>query len=1082
MLLPAMIMLLLLAAATAVDVDVTTVRCEATKDGGVGLDLSGYPQESRSNRGGSSAVQVKTYQEAAIFAFDLVALQGRRVLNATLHVHMSPGRLIVADVCTIAAIGWPEGTGTGRDDAAAGESSYAWMQAPGAAAPSGGNYWGGYVGSSFGDVTFANGGSLCSYAHHTNVSRGPGSWTAIRVAPALVEAMALDQDGLVLCDSSQLHNNTAVNTRKQSGAKPWLEVAVATSADSAASRPAAPPPLGPLGSSVSDRWNGEALVQWTQPEGSTFGYDVRWSISSAATPFNAETFDTQSEAIVVPRAQIPRPPPTGAAVGVPVRLWLQDLPPGQKVIVGVRPYTYGLPRNATAPSFLMLDLPPARGLETFVPSAWPAVLQKSAMPAIPQLVRIWAAEEYVKASPVTGNQIGRHYGDSRHTDDSWKDGNTVFGAAPGEKQASSSALLLRAARGEVVQAQIFVDNLQSTGSLRVSRIVFKAVGPSWDSSGLGAPKVARLWYAAAPDGEMYSSAVVPLETDQGVFGGPGITIPASDNIVRGQRNQGLWLSLFVPTTVAAGTYSAQLVFSVAGGTDAVPAWRADQEVVVPLSLTVVPISLPAAFSFALDLNSYSDSISENCGAGVSAVQCELVTQQLAHGHRHTANSLPYGQTGKLDAPFAPPLTGAGANIAVKSWNAFDARLGKFFDGTAFTPAHGYDSKTMPGGGVPLTDFYLPIFEGYPAKLSSAYQPAAVFDLFKSNRTAFTQQFRMMGAADPADAAVSPSYPEAFVAIVAQFKRHFEQRGWNRTKYQIYLNNKPNWSPNTGVWSLDEPVDFLDFVGLGYFMDLFRMGLGLPASPAFAGIQPPARVSAAPADDAKGGLAFDTRIDVSTRFVQHKGALNGGRISLADINGKVYESSAALIARRARQDNTTLWWYGADGSEGAGENERMEGVAGMLLAQWSRGCDGGLPWWESNGGGGKTNISALAITVRGTQWAGYAGAPLPSVRLKVALAGQQLMEALNALSAAPGWSRPAVARAVCAYSLETSSGGAPCATAVGGFGGLDLNALNYSSFSTEQLSTMRLRVFSTLLATSSMSSLSHKLRPPVPPLN
>ena len=48
---------------------------------------------------------------------------------------------------------------------------------------------------------------------------------------------------------------------------------------------------------------------------------------------------------------------------------------------------------------------------------------------------------------------------------------------------------------------------------------------------------------------------------------------------------------------------------------------------------------------------------------------------------------------------------------------------------------------------------------------------------------------------------------------------------------------------------------------------------------------------------------------------------------------------------------------------------MEGVAGMLLAQWSRGCDGGLPWWESDSSGGKVNLSALAIVVRGTQWNG-----------------------------------------------------------------------------------------------------------------
>lgn len=64
--------------------------------------------------------------------------------------------------------------------------------------------------------------------------------------------------------------------------------------------------------------------------------------------------------------------------------------------------------------------------------------------------------------------------------------------------------------------------------------------------------------------------------------------------------------------------------------------------------------------------------------------------------------------------------------------------------------------------------------------------------------------------------------------------------------------------------------------------------------------------------------------------------------------------------RGRELNTTLWWYGADGSEGAAEDGRMEGIGGMLLAQWSRGCDGGLPWWESNGPDGKDKLGPLAV--------------------------------------------------------------------------------------------------------------------------
>ena len=49
------------------------IRCESVKDTGFGLDFSSYPQESASNRGASSSVQVKTYQEAFAASFDLSA-------------------------------------------------------------------------------------------------------------------------------------------------------------------------------------------------------------------------------------------------------------------------------------------------------------------------------------------------------------------------------------------------------------------------------------------------------------------------------------------------------------------------------------------------------------------------------------------------------------------------------------------------------------------------------------------------------------------------------------------------------------------------------------------------------------------------------------------------------------------------------------------------------------------------------------------------------------------------------------------------------------------------------------------------
>jgi hypothetical protein len=613
------------------------------------------------------------------------------------------------------------------------------------------NYWAGYIGSTLGDVTFANGGSFCSYAHHTAISHDADGWTSIVISPTVVEAMMLDQGGLVLCDSSQLHNNLDVHTRQQSNYKPWLEVTVADKAPDVSSACASPPVTLTVAKTSGGRtrdsgataesssvplWNGEAILEWVEPPGSSvFGYDVRWSTNTDS--FTPATFDTDPNAVTVPRATIPRP---SSAPGNTVRMWLQDLPVGQKVKVGVRPYVYGLARNATLAAFTLLNVAPARDMERFDASRWP-LLEPAPMPTIPKLARVWAAEEYVKVSSVTGNLIGTHYNDKTHKDDGWKVGNTVFGVvasssssnnttnnnnnssssssrnsgrqrialptpSPPPPPSAVAGLVLRAARGEVVQAQMFVENLQLADAvLRVSNVTFVCDDDNgshngWTGSGLGTPKLARLWYArsAVDVGAMYSSVVVPLDADADVFGGPGFSVPSKDNVVHDQRNQGLWFSLFVPTTVKAGSYSARIEFSIvspavdanrsasSSGTNssnsngnsnnssnstrtsrttnnssnnsnitpnndpfaAPPEQGQDSSIVlsVPLSLAVVDTELPSAPTFALDLNSYSDSIAENCGNNVSATHCELLTHQLAHAHRHTANTLPYDQDGR----------------------------------------------------------------------------------------------------------------------------------------------------------------------------------------------------------------------------------------------------------------------------------------------------------------------------------------------------------------------------------------------------------------------------------------------------
>ena len=150
---------------------------------------------------------------------------------------------------------------------------------------------------------------------------------------------------------------------------------------------------------------------------------------------------------------------------------------------------------------------------------------------------------------------------------------------------------------------------------------------------------------------------------------------------------------------------------------------------------------------------------------------------------------------------------------------------------------------FPGAGVPVSDFYLPFFEDYPGSIDSdqslraVYRPPGMFDLFTSNKTAFTEGFKLMAGVangDDSDAAVPAAYADAFVAVVAQFKAHVQNKQWNRTQYQLYLKTSHLSDQTLGV-EFDEPVDFLKF--FGKYADRLIWS-GLPASvPSLTSIAP-----------------------------------------------------------------------------------------------------------------------------------------------------------------------------------------------------------------------------------------------------
>jgi hypothetical protein len=113
---------------------------------------------------------------------------------------------------------------------------------------------------------------------------------------------------------------------------------------------------------------------------------------------------------------------------------------------------------------------------------------------------------------------------------------------------------------------------------------------------------------------------------------------------------------------------------------------------------------------------------------------------------------------------------------------FDERYGPYFDGSAF--------KGLPRDGVPLAHLYWPHHENWPLPINEYY--------------AYQGQDRgpLARRAGP-EQAFAEEYGKAFGAMVREFATHAASKGWSRTQFQVFLNNKPDLRfqrhQNEGAW-------------------------------------------------------------------------------------------------------------------------------------------------------------------------------------------------------------------------------------------------------------------------------------------
>ncbi len=584
------------------------------------------------------------------------------------------------------------------------------------------------------------------------------------------------------------------------------------------------------------------------------------------------------------------------------------------------------------------------------PSARPATRPQPAMPAplkpaeIPAValggpleaggLRIWAYPDIEKAHPVSGNLL-EEVGAQRYAGQpagDYRRGNRVW-------DGQAKRVRLAAAGGEWVAFHLCVEAASGPARFTVSAAPGTTMGGALAN-------VSADWYVR--DGEWYPELVVPARGE--------LAIPDPANRIDGQRNRSLLVEFHVPRRFPPGPLNAEVVVTPLGGT----------AVRVPVDIAVRPFSLPDELGFDLDLNAYGPP-------GDAAA--ELAYHRMAHEHRATLDILGYNQAGRADPGYVPKVEGEGAGMHVADWSAFDKRFGPYFDGSAFAG--------LTRGQAPLLHAYLPFCEGWPSDIRTHYR-------YQQTTTAYPDcVVEHALKAPPIEDAFDATFRQEVQAVARDFARHFKEKGWNRTTFEFFLNDKVDFRDpkqsgrGSSWWLLDEPMFRDDWLALRFFGKLF-----------LDAVRPIVPKDAAP--------RFIFRADVSRPQWQRDWL--DGLVDLMCVSGELFAKNERCLDMQWAQGVHFRHYAEANAVR---DTNRI--AVGWALKAYLAGADGILPWNSLGGDEAFDQPTPTALLVPGNR-VGVDG-PVASLRLKALRRGQQDVEYLRLLASKRGWSPAQLAAAL-----------------------------------------------------------------------
>ncbi|MBN1808983.1 MAG: DUF4091 domain-containing protein [Planctomycetes bacterium] len=433
--------------------------------------------------------------------------------------------------------------------------------------------------------------------------------------------------------------------------------------------------------------------------------------------------------------------------------------------------------------------------------------------------------------------------------------------------------------------------------------------------------VFREWFHGNGQGEWYADALIPAggagTVKDGMYAGmtDNMKLPDSDMQIKGQTTAALWVDIWVSPEAKPGPVNVVLELGGQGRMG-----------YIQVRVNVLKVQVPQEDTLCADHNTYgvgwvhsyfplrrrkAEAAGKAFNGSDEFFSCVHDMYKLLYEHRALFHDLGYNHSGGVNGLFAPELEGEGEGKRVKGWETFDRHFGPLLDGSAF--------RETRRGPRPIECMYLTINPEWPGS------------------------YLYWG---------TPTYEKEFVNVVSAMEKHFREKGWTETEFEMFFNHKKRYKGFE--WDGDEtrfPKDNVCFKEFGRLLH-----------------------KAVPE---KSPVRFVFRHDASWLMRQQmdelKGVVNfwvcgGGIFSF-------YPEAPALLKGRGDK----VWIYGGSPSIFGSTLDATE----MPVDAWMKGIDGYIRWLTTS-----PDSDAWGKSRGNRECMFYPGAKfgldeiLPSIRLKI----------------------------------------------------------------------------------------------------